>query len=321
MKKYQRFISYVLAAIMMMSFTALPVGAQTQSKNCETNGYVISSEEICAALKYAGESIPCKSCENTYDCSRNQCKDNNCDDSCDRMCFVIHKLSEVFKNTCFGALFPDCKDPNFGVNPTENTPDEPVVPTESIIPTQNTEPTEAVSATEATKPTQSQTPSVPPTEKPSQSPTEKPTQMPTQSPTSAPTEPQIDSNGFNEAYADEVIRLVNIERQNAGLSPLSKREDVTSITKVRAKEITQNFSHTRPNGTSCFTLFKENSISYRSVGENIAYGYNSPKSVVEAWMNSKGHRENILSSSYNGIGVACFEQNGTLYWSQFFIGA
>ena len=65
---------------------------------------------------------------------------------------------------------------------------------------------------------------------------------------------------------------------------------------------------------------KELGVSYRSAGENIAYGYPMPQKVVEGWMNAEGHRKNILSASFSKIGIGCYKSNGVLYWSQFFIG-
>ncbi len=168
------------------------------------------------------------------------------------------------------------------------------------------------SAAPATQPS-TQAPTTPAA--PSAQPAEKPDEPATQ----PATQPQPAASDA-EAYENEVIRLVNIERANYGLSPLAKRDDATAAARIRAKEIVQAFSHTRPNGTSCFTVCKELGISYRSAGENIAYGYRTPQQVIEGWMNSEGHRKNILSASFTSIGVGCYRQGGTLYWSQLFLG-
>ena len=125
---------------------------------------------------------------------------------------------------------------------------------------------------------------------------------------------------FNEEYEAEVIRLVNAERAKQGLSVLSKDSGAVNAARVRAKEIVASFSHTRPDGRSCFTAASDLGVAYRTAGENIAYGYASPAQVVNGWMNSEGHRKNILSSSFSKIGVGCYSSNGVLYWSQFFIG-
>ena len=125
---------------------------------------------------------------------------------------------------------------------------------------------------------------------------------------------------FNEEYEEEVIRLVNAERAKKGLSALSKYSGAVNAARVRAKEIVTSFSHTRPDGRSCFTAASDLGVTYKTAGENIAYGYATPAQVVNGWMKSEGHRKNILSTSFSKIGVGCYSLNGVLYWSQFFIG-
>lgn len=122
------------------------------------------------------------------------------------------------------------------------------------------------------------------------------------------------------AYAQEVVRLVNAERAKYGLSALSVNAKASQAAQVRAAEQARSFSHTRPNGSSCFTALKEAGVSYRSAGENIAYGQRTPQQVVTAWMNSSGHRANILGSQFTQIGVGYTLIGGTPYWAQFFIG-
>ena len=129
-----------------------------------------------------------------------------------------------------------------------------------------------------------------------------------------------DEAGYNSSYEDEVIKLVNAERAKYGLSALKKDTKATQAARIRAKEIVTKFSHTRPDGSSCFTAAKEVGATYRSAGENIAYGYSTPKQVVDGWMNSEGHRKNILSSSFTKIGVGCYKSGRVLYWSQMFMG-
>ena len=94
--------------------------------------------------------------------------------------------------------------------------------------------------------------------------------------------------------------------------------DGSRVYTVRAREIPSLFSHTRPNGTSCFTAISEAGIAYRTAGENIAYGQRSADEVMEAWMNSSGHRANILGKDFAYIGVGVVYENGTYYWTQFF---
>ncbi len=141
------------------------------------------------------------------------------------------------------------------------------------------------------------------------------TAKPAASTTSAP-----QSSEFNTAYEAEVLRLVNIERNKNGLSSLNKDSGATNVAHLRAKEIVKSFSHTRPDGSSCFTAAKELDVTYRTAGENIAYGYSTPEQVVKGWMNSEGHRKNILSASFTKIGIGCYKSGNILYWPQFFIG-
>lgn len=120
----------------------------------------------------------------------------------------------------------------------------------------------------------------------------------------------------------EVLRLVNSERSARGLSPLTTFSTLQSGAEIRAREIVALFSHTRPNGESCFTVLDEVGIgNYQSAGENIAAGQNSPAAVMNSWMNSEGHRNNILSSSYKHIGVGMKHEPNSIYgkhWVQLF---
>ena len=128
-------------------------------------------------------------------------------------------------------------------------------------------------------------------------------------------------NGSTEehAFIKEVVDLVNAERVKEGLAPLTISLDVQAAAMIRAKECEQLFSHTRPNGSSFATALKEQGVSYRSAGENIAWGQRSPEEVMKAWMNSSGHRANIMNPNFTTIGVGYYENaNGTDYWCQLF---
>ena len=125
------------------------------------------------------------------------------------------------------------------------------------------------------------------------------------------------ANEQMEGYARQVAAIVNRERAAKGLAPLRYSVRLSEAALVRAEEIQSVFSHTRPNGTRCFTAVTEAGIRYRSVGENIAYGQRTPEEVMQSWMNSSGHRANILGE-YDYIGVGVTYKNGAYYWSQFF---
>ena len=131
-------------------------------------------------------------------------------------------------------------------------------------------------------------------------------------------EPEPDPGSGEEALLAEVIRLVNVERAKEGLSALKTNDAITQAAQTRADELLLLFDHTRPDGSSCFTALKEAGVSYRAAGENIAMGYPTPEAVVQGWMNSSGHRANILNSSYTTIGVGYNSQRNC--WVQMFVG-
>ncbi len=125
-------------------------------------------------------------------------------------------------------------------------------------------------------------------------------------------------NASTDEFAHQVSALVNKERAANGLKPVKMSPQLSKAATVRAVEIKQNFSHTRPDGTSCFTAVTDMGITYQYVAENIAYGQKDPEAVMNAWMNSSGHRANILSDKMDYIGVGVNYENGTYYWTQFF---
>lgn len=122
------------------------------------------------------------------------------------------------------------------------------------------------------------------------------------------------------SFAEQVVELVNAERAKEGLASLTIDKKVQAAAQVRAVEIKTSFSHTRPNGSSFATALKEQGVTYRRSGENIAWGQRTPQEVVNAWMNSSGHRANIMNKNFTKIGVGYYQHNGVNYWSQLFIG-
>lgn len=191
-------------------------------------------------------------------------------------------------------------------------------------------PTEAPTAAPTERPTQRPTeaPTAAPTEKPTQKPTEVPTAAPTEQPTQKPTEApaELPTNSCNSIYdADtekdcytlsyKVFEIVNQERIKAGVKPLKFNNDMYKAAMVRAKECDESFAHDRPNGTSCFTALKEAGVKYFSAGENIAMGYRTPADVMKGWMNSEGHRNNILNPDFTDFACGVYKSG---YWSQFF---
>lgn len=121
---------------------------------------------------------------------------------------------------------------------------------------------------------------------------------------SATSEVNSSSQTADNDYSTEILELVNTERRKAGLKPLRYCSEAQKAADQRAEEIVRSFSHTRPDGRSCFTVFDDMGIkgSYMCA-ENIAYGYPSAKAVMDGWMNSSGHRSNILSTNATAIAV------------------
>ena len=147
----------------------------------------------------------------------------------------------------------------------------------------------------------------------------KTTPAPKTTPTPTTSNTTTTTNTNVSSYANQVLQLVNQERAKAGLSALTTNTTLTSAANHRAQETVQSFSHTRPNGTTFSTVFKEFSVSYTAAGENIAYGQKTPQEVVTGWMNSPGHRANIMNGNFGKIGIGVHKpSNGTIYWTQLF---
>ena len=121
-------------------------------------------------------------------------------------------------------------------------------------------------------------------------------------------------------YESEVIRLVNEIRVQNGLKALTTNWELSRVARYKSEDMVNNryFSHNSPTYGTPFQMMRSFGLSYRTAGENIAYGQRTPAAVVDAWMNSSGHRANILNASYTQIGVG-YCANGN-YWTQMFIG-
>lgn len=130
--------------------------------------------------------------------------------------------------------------------------------------------------------------------------------------------PQVDEAVL--AYENEVIRLVNVQRSQNGLSPLTANWELSRVARYKSQDMADNryFSHTSPTYGTPFQMMKSFGLRFRTAGENIAYGQRTPQAVVNAWMNSSGHRANILNASYAQIGVGYVP--GGNYWTQMFMG-
>lgn len=124
---------------------------------------------------------------------------------------------------------------------------------------------------------------------------------------------EININGvYNYDMANEILDIMNNYRNKHGLKSLKSDKTLTKIANTRAREISVYYSHTRPDGSDCFTL------SNKFHGENIAEGCKTARDVMDSWINSEGHRENILKKDYKSVGISVFIVNGYKFYAQDF---
>ncbi len=204
---------------------------------------------------------------------------------------IISKLTQGYGSNCVTTT-----------KPTQGNGSNSVITTK---PTQGS----GSNTTTTTKPTQGSGSNTTTTTKPTQGSgsntiiTTKPTQTST-------------SNGSYSNEVSEVLRLVNEERKAQGKSALVLDDKLSNLAEIRAKEINSVFSHTRPDGRQWHTVYSDNNYSYSFSAENIAKGYTDADSVMNGWMNSSGHRANILNDKATKIGIA-FDSK-TNAWVQLF---
>ena len=128
----------------------------------------------------------------------------------------------------------------------------------------------------------------------------------------------IQSENTYTDLINEVYEITNNYRSLVGVSSLTLDSSLVEAASKKTKELSDSFSHTRPNGSSCFTVLSELGISYGTAGENIAAGYSSSQSVMEGWRSSSGHYQNIISSKFKKIGIGVNIVNNQYYWVQIF---
>ncbi|WP_342046701.1 CAP domain-containing protein [Bacillus sp. OTU530] len=207
-------------------------------------------------------------------------------------------------------------------NPAQPTTVTPTQPTTKPAQPTTATPAQPTTATPAqpttTKPAQptTATPAQPTTTKPAQPTTATPAQPTTTKPTQPAPAP---STGTLSAYEQKVVTLTNQERAKQGLPALQVDSALSKVAKAKSQDMynANYFSHTSPTYGSPFDMMKQFGISYRTAGENIAMGQKTPEEVVQAWMNSAGHRANILNTTYTHIGVGYVA--GKNIWTQQFI--
>ena len=124
------------------------------------------------------------------------------------------------------------------------------------------------------------------------------------------------------SYENQVVTLVNQRRSQSGLPALKRGSTTSYVAQLKARDMATKgyFSHQSPTYGSPFTMLQNFGLRFSAAGENIAYGQQTPQAVMNAWMNSAGHRANILSRSYTFIGVGAGKnKNGVIYWTQEFV--
>ena len=135
-------------------------------------------------------------------------------------------------------------------------------------------------------------------------------------------EKQVEQSAPSE-QAEKVLQLVNAEREKAGLKALKMSEQLRSIANLKSKDMAEKnyFSHTSPTYGTPFQMLQDFGVHYQAAGENIAAGQQTPEQVMESWMNSSGHRANILNTNFDTLGVGIY-QGGSygIYWTQLFTG-
>lgn len=123
---------------------------------------------------------------------------------------------------------------------------------------------------------------------------------------------------------EEAVKLLNEVRAEVGLKALNWKPNskLQAAARIRAQELEEKFSHTRPDGSSCFTIVDVYKLKYRTCAENIAYGTQlSAKGAIEMWRNSPGHYKNMTHGDLSEVGLASWHaDDGTVYWVQLFIG-
>ncbi|EEK74238.1 MULTISPECIES: CAP domain-containing protein [Bacillus cereus group] len=203
-----------------------------------------------------------------------------------------------------GQFQQDCFIP--GQQPTENVvTEQPTAkpeaqkPAEEIQKPAEQKPAEEVAKPEAQKPAENNN-----------------TQNETQKP--AEQKPAEEAKSLSE-FEQRVVELTNAERTKQGLSALQIDTELSKVARIKSEDMQKNnyFDHNSPTYGSPFDMMKKFGISYKSAGENIAQGQRTPEEVVQAWMNSAGHRANILNSGFTHIGVGYVESGN--YWTQQFI--
>lgn len=287
MKHFRKIIAAALVILTMLS-VSIPAGAASVR-------YQVITPNDCPSTKWLQQLCKDGSCNQT-DLLKELCKDGNCTQA-----DLLKQLCKDGNCNQTDLLKQLCKDGSCGKNYRL-----------IYCSGNNCTNTQPPAETPAAEPTE-------PATEPAAVPTEPPVQ-PTQ-PAVQPTTPaQPADTSALSAYEQEVVTLTNRYRAKYGLAPLTADTHLSDIARMKSQDMHDKgyFDHTSPTYGTPFDMMKRFDVSYRSAGENIAMGYRTAQSVVAGWMNSPGHRANILNKNFTKIGVG-YVADGS-YCTQMFIG-
>ncbi len=205
----------------------------------------------------------------------------------------------------------------------ENTPEPAVTPVQAVIPTIEISPIITPAITEepmqTAKPTP--TPKASPAATPTAAPALQPTSQPAEEPTTQPTA-EANTDAASSDFGGSILSLVNSHRSAAGTASLKYASSLQKAADIRAKECLESFSHTRPNGSDAHTVLAEHGIGFTAFGENLfkatGMGNVSAEFVVEQWMESPGHRQNIMQEMFTHMCIGVASKGDELYVVQLF---
>ena len=205
------------------------------------------------------------------------------------------------------------------------TPTSAPKPVVTAVPTSTPKPVVTAVPTSTPKPVVTTAPTSKPKPVVTTAPTSAPKPAATTAPTSAPkpaaTTAPTNTSGNYTAFQKSIVQLVNKERAAVGLNALTENADLDKVATLKSQDMVNlnYFDHTSPTYGSPFDMITQFGIPYSYAGENIAYGQTSPEDVMNGWMNSPGHKANILNSNFTQIGVGVAKKaNGQYVWTQTF---
>ena len=259
---------------------------------------------------------------NTNSTYNNWCNQNKPTETTTKNCNIIKPVETTTKN-CFESTTVIVTKPTFttevttqATKPTFTTEATTEETTQATKPTFTTEATTEVT-THATKPTFTTEATTEETTKITET-----TTVATETTTNKVTETTTETttSTVDNSVASKLLNLVNKARNENGLSSLTLNSSLSNVAQKKAEDMKNNnyFSHTSPTYGSPFDMIKSFGINYKTAGENIAKGQKTAEEVFNAWMNSSGHRANILNKNFTQMGIGY--TSGNTYWSQMFIG-